>query len=275
MDYNETVDNLTTKGDFIWKNGIQDSEVIWVPNSKGKWEVCWFPEKSRQNNIELKYNKKKPGNSQFLVAGCDPYDHDTTTDGRRSNAACHVYHKFTMDENSPCEQFVCEYINRPPKAEIFYEDMIKQCIFYGCPILIENNKIGIIKYFERRGYYEYLMDRPESTHTDFSKKQQTKGIPGSGVAVINAQAEAVATYIYDHVGVKPDTGEVGKCYFNNLLDDWSRFDIDNRTKFDATISSSLALLAAQKFVTIKKESPKFIKFVKTYHNKGFLSKLIK
>ena len=116
------------------------------------------------------------------------------------------------------------------------------------------------------------MDRPESTHTDFSKKQVTKGIPGSGIAVINAQAEAVATYIYDHVGLKPDTGEVGKCYFNRLLDDWSRFDIDNRTKFDATISSSLALLASQKFVTNKKESPKFIKFVKTYTNRGIISK---
>ena len=275
MDYNEVVENLTTRGDFIWKNGIQDSEVIWIPNSKGKWEVCWFPDKSRQNSIQLKYTKKTPGNSQFLVAGCDPYDHDTTTDGRRSNASCHIYHKFTMDEDSPCEQFVCEYINRPPKADIFYEDMIKQCVFYGCPILVENNKIGIIKYFERRGYYEYLMDRPESTHTDFSKKQKTKGIPGSGIAVINAQAEAVATYIYDHVGIKPGTEEMGKCYFNRLLDDWSRFDIGNRTKFDATISSSLALLASQKFVSIKEESPKFVKFVKTYNNKGVLSQKIR
>ena len=272
MDYNEVTENLTVKGDFVWRNGQQDGEVLWIPNPRGRWEVCWFPEKPMQNMIVTKWNKKKPGNSLNLVAGCDPYDHDTTTDGRRSNASCHIYHKFTIAEGLPSEQFVCEYINRPPKAEIFYEDMIKQCVFYGCPILVENNKIGIIKYFERRGYYEYLMDRPESTHTDFSKKQVTKGIPGSGIAVINAQAEAVATYIYDHVGLKPDTGEVGKCYFNRLLDDWSRFDIDNRTKFDATISSSLALLASQKFVTNKKESPKFIKFVKTYTNRGIISK---
>ena len=228
-----------------------------------------------QNLINTKYSKKRPGNALTLVAGCDPYDHDTTTDGRRSNAACHIYHKFTLADGLPSEQFVCEYIFRPPKADIFYEDMIKQCVFYGCPILVENNKIGIIKYFERRGYYDYLMDRPESTHTDFSRKQVTKGIPGSGVAVINAQAEVVATYIYDHVGLNMETGEVGKCYFNRLLDDWSRFDIDNRTKFDATISSSLALLASQKFVQVKKDMPKFTKFVKTYQNKGLLSKKIK
>jgi len=275
MDYNEVTENLTVKGDFVWRGGVEDSEVLWIPNAKGRWEVCWFPQKEMQNVVHMKYNKKNPGNELNLVAGCDPYDHDTTTDGRRSNAACHIYHKFTMAEGLPSEQFVCEYINRPPKAEMFYEDMIKQCVFYGCPILVENNKIGIIKYFERRGYYNYLMDRPESTHTDFSRKQVTKGIPGSGVAVINAQAEAVATYIYDHVGLKSETGEIGKCYFNKLLDDWSRFDISDRTKFDATISSSLALLASQKFVTIKKELPKFVKFVKTYNNRGFLSKKAK
>jgi len=70
-------------------------------------------------------------------------------------------------------------------------------------------------------------------------------------------------------------GTFGNLYFNELLNDWSRFDIDNRTKFDATISSSLALLASQKFVQVKKELPKFTKFVKTYQNKGLLSKKIK
>ena len=28
LDYNEVTDNLTSKGDFIWKGGVQDSEVI-------------------------------------------------------------------------------------------------------------------------------------------------------------------------------------------------------------------------------------------------------
>ena len=62
--------------------------------------------------------------------------------------------------------FVSEYINRPPKADIFYEDILKQCVFYGCQVLVENNKIGLIKYFQNRGYENYLMERPENTHTD-------------------------------------------------------------------------------------------------------------
>lgn len=35
-------------------------------------------------------------------------------------------------------------------------------------------------------------------------------------------------------------------YFNDTLEDWIGFKIDKRTKFDLTISSGLALLAAQK-----------------------------
>ena len=109
---------------------------------KGKWEITWVPEVQNQNVITSRYNKKFPGRSDALVAGCDPYDHDTTTDGRRSDAAAHVFHKFSMASDASM-QFVCEYINRPPKAEIFYEDMIKMCVFYGCQILVENNKVGI------------------------------------------------------------------------------------------------------------------------------------
>jgi hypothetical protein len=120
------------------------------------------------------------------------------------------------------------------------------------------------------------MDRPDMTHTEWSRgKQKTKGIPGSGAAVINAQAEAIATYIYDHVGQNEETGEMGRCYFNTLLDDWSRFEIDNRTKYDASISSSLALLASQKYVKPKKELKISSPLVKRYNNKGMASKQLR
>ena len=273
MDYNEQATNLVVKGDFIWKGGTQDGKVQWVPNSKGRWRISWLPPEDRRNKIKEVGNRKAPANSMEMVAGCDPYDHDTTTDGRRSDAACYVYKKFSMMDDFS-NQFVCEYIARPPKAEMFYEDVIKTCVYYGCPILIENNKVGIIKYFERRGYYEYLMDRPESTHTSNSRSQKTKGIPSTGVAVLNAQTEAVASYVYDHIGYNEDTGEMGKCYFNRLLNDWSRFEPDNRTKYDATVASSLALLASQKHVRQKKVRKINLNFVKKYNNTGIISKRI-
>jgi hypothetical protein len=272
MDYNEGAEGLTVKGNFMWKGGAEDTTVSWIPDRRGKWLISWIPPEDRRNSKDSKRRGLCPGNETEMVAGCDPYDHDTTTDGRRSDAAAYVYKKLSMLDDFSC-QFVCEYIARPPKADIFYEDMIKMCVFYGCPILVENNKMGIIKYFERRGYYNYLMDRPESTHTDSSRKQQTKGLPSTGAAVLNAQTEAVATYVYDYVGMTED-GDMGRCYFNRLLDDWSRFDVNNRTKHDATVASSLALLASQKHVKEKKVKVIDISFIRKYNNRGMISKRI-
>ena len=43
-------------------------------------------------------------------------------------------------------------------------------------------------------------------------------------------------------------------YFNDTLEDWIGFKINDRTKFDLTISSGLCLLAAQKVKLKKKQS---------------------
>jgi len=47
---------------------------------------------------------------------------------------------------------------------------------------------------------------------------------------------------------------MGKMYFDRTLEDWIGYKIDNRTKYDLTISSGLALLAAQKVKTKEKQS---------------------
>jgi hypothetical protein len=64
--------------------------------------------------------------------------------------------------------------------------------------------------------------------------------------------------------------------FTRTLEDWARFDISDRTKFDATISSGLAIMANQKNVYLpdKKESKISINFAR-YTNSGTLSELIK
>jgi hypothetical protein len=211
---------MVTRGNFIWKNGKKDSEVIWVPDRKGNWNVVWLPKKEESNKVEIKRTGKFPGNELHIVSGCDPFDHDTTTDGRRSDAASYVFKKLDVHDQDNSHMFVSEYIHRPPKAEMFFEHMLMQCVYYGCPILVENNKIGLIQYFKRRGYEKYLMARPESTHTKFSKKQTEVGIPATGTAVANAIVDSIQAYIYDYVGFNAEEGEIGRVFFTRLLKDW-------------------------------------------------------
>jgi hypothetical protein len=273
IDYNQTATYpLFTKGNFIWKNGQKDTEVIWVPHTKGKFKVTWLPDKKLQNNIDMSSGRKKPGNAWAGCCGCDPYDLDTTVDTRRSMGAFHAYNKFTMNDEIPSNQFVCEYINRPPTAREFYEDVLMAVIFYGYPILVENNKYGIVRYFEDRGYVEYCMSRPDQSKYTLKNGKILRGIPSSP-DVIQSHAQAIEYYIYNYVGWN-DVDQIGNCFFDDLLEDWAEYDITKRTKYDATVSSGLALMAAQKIIS-KKEVVKQKPFIRRYNNAGMFSKLLK
>ena len=247
----ELFPNPVVQGNFVWKDGVKDSEVIFNPNPQGRFKVAWMPPADFRNQKKSVYGKRVAHHASFGVGGVDSYDLDATVDGRGSKGALHLYNKFHMEH--PSNMFVVEYAARPPLAKIFYEDVLMAAVFYGYPILIENNKYGIARYFESRGYDGYLMDRPKHLVSASGMKSKTKGIPSNSQDVIQAHAHAIEAYIHDHVGINRETGEMGKMYFNKTLEDWIGYKIDNRTKFDLTISSGLALLGAQK-AKVKKKS---------------------
>ena len=231
-------------GNFHWKNGEKDTEVIFEPNPEGRWHLAWMPPQEVRNQKTTHRNGHYTApNTHIGVGGVDSYDLDGTVDGRGSKGACHFYNKFNM--NYPANMFVAEYASRPPLAKIFYEDVLMAAVFFGYPILIENNKYGIARYFEQRGYLEYLLDRPKHLMTSHSNKSKTKGVPSNGADLLQAHAQSIEAYIHNHVGENHETGTLGKMYFNRTLEDWIGFRIDKRTKYDLTISSGLCLLASQ------------------------------
>jgi hypothetical protein len=66
-------------------------------------------------------------------------------------------------------------------------------------------------------------------------------------------------------------------YFNNTLNDWAKFDINNRTKFDAAISSGLAIMACNRhlYTPQQQRTTKVLNFgFRKYNNQGSISKII-
>ena len=254
VQYNdELFPNPIVVGNLVWKGGEQDTEVVFKPDPNGRFRVAWMPPPELRNQKKTERGKRIAPNAELGVGGVDSYDLDATVDGRGSKGALHLYNKFHMEH--PSSMFVLEYASRPPLAKIFYEDCLMAAVFYGYPLLIENNKYGIARYFETRGYDGYLMNRPSHLSAPNAKVNvKTKGIPSNSQEVIQAHAHAIEAYIHDHVGINRETGEYGKMYFNRTLEDWIGFKIDNRTKFDLSISSGLCLLAAQKAKVKKRES---------------------
>jgi hypothetical protein len=279
IDYNEEMSRTLgiTTGNFQWVNGVKDSQVIFYPDQKGRFKLSWVPPQQLQNRVVLKNGIKYPGNEHMGAFGCDSYDISGTVDGEGSKGALHGLTRFSM-EDAPANSFFLEYLSRPPTAEIFFEDVLMALVFYGMPILAENNKPRLLYYLRRRGYRGFSMNRPDKVWNKLSvAEKEVGGIPNSSEDIKQAHAAAIEMYIQDHVGMKQD-GTFGDLYFNDLLNDWSRFDITKRTKYDATISSGLAIMANNRHLyapNAKVEKPKLNINISKYSNTGTNSQIIK
>lgn len=282
IDYNDglEINRIVNTGKFAWKNGIKDSEVIWIPSKDGNFKVTWFPNKDMTNKIEVKNGKKYPANVHVGAFGCDTYDISGVVGGGGSKGSLHGLTKFNMDD-APSNFFFLEYIARPRTSEEFYEDCLMACVFYGMPILIENNKVGQLRYFYNRGYTGFCLRRPDKHKNDLSSSEKELGGIPSSTQVIELHANALEAYIDQYVGIDysgqfREAGKMGNMFFNRTLLDWANYDISNRTKFDATISSGFAIMANQTYVSkpIRNNNEIMFNFAR-YSNNGMHSELLK
>ena len=278
IDYNADLQNTATvtTGSFQWENGVKDSRVIFYPNKDGRFKITWVPPANLQNRIVIKNGVKYPGNEHCGAFGCDSYDISGTVDKRGSNGSLHGLTKFSM-ENVPPNLFFLEYICRPQTAEIFFEDVLMACVFYGMPILAENNKPRLLYHFKRRGYRGFSMNRPDKIYNKLSvTEKEIGGIPNSSEDMKQAHAAAIETYVEENIGNTPNG--YGNMYFQRTLEDWAKFNINNRTKHDASISSGLAIMACNKnrYTPVAKKQYKPINLgIKRYDNTGTSSKILR
>jgi len=283
IDYNDNLikEHFITRGSFHWRDGMKDTQVIFTPDSRGRFLVSWTPAKHLQNNVHTRNGMKYPGNEHIGSFGCDSYDISAVVGGRGSNGSLHGLTKFNMDD-APSNEFFLEYIARPQTAEIFFEEVLMACVFYGMPILIENNKPRLLYHFKNRGYRHYCLNRPDKQYNKLSKtERELGGIPNTSEDVKQSHASAIESYIEKYIGIDftgdyRDGGDMGTMPFIRTLEDWSKFDINDRTKFDASISSGLAIMANQKhlYMPEKKDSKISINFAR-YSNDGTNSELIR
>ncbi len=238
--------------------------------------MAWFPPVEDRNKVAKGTSMGnvvyKPLNDAKFCIASDPISYGKTVDSRKSNAAAYVFRKFDLatdygkpEEKYESHNFVVEYLHRPQEPEIYYEDMIKLCRFFGAKILVENQKNNILTYFKQRGYAEFIMHRPETTFTKEGDSQDTEGIPSSTV-MIDTYTGRMQTFVSKH-------GH--RIKFRRLVKDLLGFDPSKPRKFDCTVAASFTLLAKEKIVEDDLPPLDLEEIFDTYDNSGTRSKIVR
>jgi hypothetical protein len=230
-------EELYTKGNLVWQNGERDTKVSFVPNPSGRFLVRYPMDGATQE-------WRRPINKTKFVIGCDPYDHKVAM--RPSNGASYGFKKYDPYDNDYSNSLIFEYCARPT-PNVFYEDQIKACVYWGCRILCENNRIGLVNYFLDRGYGDFLVWFP--------------GLANPGIFAGEKSKQLAAEHIEDYI-----SNHIGKIYFPKLLEDLIQFDLQDSTKFDRAMAFGWTLVAAGN-LTLKQEEDEKVEitqFFKTH-----------
>lgn len=271
-----------TRGNFEWKDGKPDTEVVWTPdNRNGRFYVAWHPPEGIRNNVKKEGDRFLPGNKHLGAFGCDSYDIAGVVGGGGSKCALHGLTMTNTNDKVPSNKFFLEYIARPDTAEISFEDCLKAMFYYGMPVLAENNKARFLNHLLNRGYRKFSLDRPDKPKAQLSKSEKRiGGIPNTSEDVRQFHASGIGTYIEQYVGhdvmeTYRDADQIGDMPFIRTLHDWAKFNISDRTKHDASISTGLAIMATKKdIIKAKKQSDKISLPLSRFDNSGSQSKII-
>jgi hypothetical protein len=274
----QTWERLTRRGDLNWINGIFKGDVRFDPNPNGRFLFSYIPgahEPDQYGNVlnhvrrgppRARYKEAfgyvKPHPNHKFVIGTDPIvqDVDHASTKQLSDAAAHGFWMYDplvdgdriKNESDPMfgsdwvsHSFVFEYCCRPDLTKTYYEDMLKACIFLGAKLHIENDKPGIIRYFEEAGAMGFMMHRPRSTWGKTAGAQKAVIGTPSSKEMHQRGVEFVAEFVQLH-------GWARRCPFPKTIKDWLAMDLKNMTKHDLSISSFYTLTGAKPFHVVEK-----------------------
>ncbi len=168
-----------TRGNFRWVDNVRDGEVEFVETPSGKFLVSQQLDEGESNRKEWDpyIESWVPLNTSWGAAGGDPFKFMKTEYNRKSNGGGAVIRKrnYSKDMNTK-RKFVCTYNVRIGDKNIYAEDMLMMCVYFGVQMFPEINVPLLWDYFDARGYRAFLLHKI-NPHT-----MTTKITPGSNTS---------------------------------------------------------------------------------------------
>lgn len=283
---NTTGNEEVERGNFSWVNGIQDTTVQWNPDPlNGRF---WIAKKCHPSPEYRNLKEKKtvngitawsPVNEHIGCFGVDPYNTSESADGKGSMGAILLTTKYNTGP-FPNNALILEYLDRAPKIELFFEDVLMAMVYFSMPMLCELSNYEFLRMIKNRGYRHFSLNNPYKTYAELNPaEKEFGGVPPQNDKIGEQQFYATEAYVFDYMGVAKNdqnrlVGEMGYFPFSRTIEQLQKVDVKKRTKFDAYIGLSLSLIGNQKriYKAIEQKPIQLSSLFKTFDNTGNVSK---
>jgi hypothetical protein len=263
-DTKEVQDKIRT-GYFYWLDPKERTVVGWRDDNKGPVERTWEPAAQLINRTTSRRGIKAPTNGKMGALGVDPYlKASTKTKGSRMAITGKLYYNKSYEEQNRKERLVSgnnlpgyfptpsvflSFLHRSPDMNADLDQLLMAAVYYSMPVVLENNtSISVENFFHARGYGGFLLREAEILNESSPTQSQwdTIGIHTGGEGQGSDAVRRGATYFNDFL--RGDALYLGDHTYNiaeepirypflNNINDNMQFDITDRTKSDATMST--------------------------------------
>ena len=209
------------------------------------WVITQFPPIGEENKFTTDLKLKKPARSHDGAIAIDGY---SNSQGGKygSKASAWIGRRYDLLNPEHTGKPIGHLYGRPQIKETLHEQVLLAAEFYGYQAWYEHNSDDYLSYFRERGRVLYLGSYPLSA-MDPTKRDadRHKGFPTTPFS-LTKQTDVGIMYFESHID---------SIDFENLLEDAKKFDPNNRTEFDITVSFLMLIVCLMESVQkqIKKE----------------------
>ena len=203
-----------------WRNITEKEEDF-------HWVITQFPKPGEENKHTFDVKTRKPGRVHDGAIAIDGY---SNSQGGKygSKASAWIGRRYDLLNPEQTGKAIGHLYGRPQIKETLHEQVLLAAEFYGYQAWYEHNSDDYLSYFRDRGRVGYLGSYPMST-IDPAKRENAerhKGFPTTPFS-LTKQTDVGIMYFESHID---------SIDFENLLEDAKKFDPNNRTDYDITVS---------------------------------------
>jgi hypothetical protein len=211
------------------------------------WVITQFPQAGEENKHTFDVKTRKPAR---VLDGAIAIDGYSNSQGGKygSKASAWIGRRYDLLNPEHTGKAIGHLYGRPQIKETLHEQVLLAAEFYGYQAWYEHNSDDYLSYFRDRGRVGYLGSYPIST-IDPAKRETAdrhKGFPTTPFS-LTKQTDVGIMYFESHID---------SIDFENLLEDAKKFDPNNRTEYDITVSFLMLIVCLMEPVQkqIKREA---------------------